>query len=111
MQLSSEAHKFEALGISIIGITYDSPAVLKKFTAKRDINFPMLSDAKSRVIRRLGLLNETMPEGTRYYGIPWPGIFLLDVDRNIQGKFAEKDYRERPLTDDLLTAARQMTAP
>ena len=109
MKLSEEAKQFEALGIQIVGMTYDSPMVLGKFTDKEDIIYPLLSDPESQVIRQLGLLNESMPKGTKYFGVPYPGIFLLDADLNIRGKFAEEDYRERPLISDLLTAARQMT--
>lgn len=104
------AGEFAGIGVAVIGITYDPPAQLKKFTEKHGIGYPLLSDTGSATIRQLGLLNETIPSGTRYFGVPYPGVFLIDPARTIQGKFAEEDYRRRPLMDDLLDAARQMAA-
>ena len=38
-----------------------------------------LRDIDWNVIRKLGLLNQEMDPGTKYYGVPYPGIFLLDA--------------------------------
>ena len=37
--------------------SYDSRAVLKDFAQRKDIQFPLLSDADSGIIRRFGILN------------------------------------------------------
>ena len=111
MELSGLADdEFADMGVSVIGITYDTPAQMKKFAQKNAISYPLLSDSGSKVIRELGLLNEAMPSDSRYFGVPHPGVFLLDDSRRIRGKFAEEDYRKRPLMSDLLTAVREMTA-
>ena len=62
----------------------------------------MLSDEGSEVIQSLGLLNEEMPKDTKYFGVPYPGVFLLDTDGRILAKFAEQDYRNRPLLKDII---------
>jgi hypothetical protein len=36
---------------------------LRDFADRRHITFPMLSDAESKIIRALGILNETVPPG------------------------------------------------
>ncbi len=61
-------------------------------------------------IRQLELLNETIPSDTKYFGVPYPGIFMVNADGVIKGKFAEEDYRKRPLMSDLLEAAGAMVA-
>lgn len=81
-----------------------------RFERKHQIPFTLLSDPDSRVIRQLNLLNETIEPGSRYHGVPWPGIFLLDAERQVVARFAEEDYRERPLLEDLESAARHFVA-
>lgn len=68
-----------------------------------------MSDQGSTVIKDLGLLNEEMPRDTQYFGVPYPGIFLLDGDLKVVGKFAEQDYRARPVIDDLVKAVNELT--
>lgn len=56
----------------------------------------MLSDPGSQIIRRFGLLNETIPESdTRQYGIPNPGSFVVDAGGIVRSKFFEEPYIRR----------------
>ena len=105
------AASFAELGFAILGVTYDPPEQQARFTAQQGIAYPIYSDVGSAVIRDLGLRNETMTKGTRFYGVPWPGVFLLDADGRVLAKFAEADYRERPANETLLEAARQAAQP
>lgn len=79
-------------------------ADLAAFAEKRGITFPLLSDEGSHTIRRLGLLNEHIEAqhafyGVQvqpyYYGIPYPGVFVLDGDGVITEKRFELSYRVR----------------
>ncbi|MFT7220790.1 MAG: hypothetical protein ACI8Z1_002410, partial [Candidatus Azotimanducaceae bacterium] len=45
-----------------------------------------------------------------YFGVPYPGVFLVNGEGKIVAKFAEEDYRERPLLDDLLTAVEKLAS-
>ena len=47
-----------------MAISYDPPETLKKFADSRGITFPLLSDPGSAIIRRYGLLNETVDPKT-----------------------------------------------
>jgi peroxiredoxin len=87
---------------------YDSPAKLAHFSEKYGITFPVLSDPKSSAIIQLGILNPTYDPSTRYYGVPYPGVFLLNSKGVIVGKFAEKDYRDRPLMENLIQAINEV---
>jgi peroxiredoxin len=87
---------------------YDSPATLSRFSEKYEISYPVLSDPESSAIIQLGLLNPTYDPSTKYYGAPYPGVFLIDSEGIIIGKFAEESYRDRPLMEDLIRAVNEL---
>ena len=87
---------------------YDPPEVLARFTKKHEINLPLLSDPKSAAISQLGLLNRSMDTDTKYDGVPYPGVLLIDGESVIIGKFAEENYRKRPLMEDLMRAVNEL---
>lgn len=61
----------------------------------------MLSDPDSKIIRAYGLLNETIPKGP-FYGIPYPGTFILSTQGVVVEKFFEDDYTQRYTASDIL---------
>ena len=59
-----------------MGISYDSPEVLKRAASKHQITFPLLSDEGSKTIDAYGIRNQ---EATgRFAGIPHPTTFVVD---------------------------------
>ena len=54
MQLQTDLKDIEAAGLTIVGISYDSVDVLAKFTEKRKITYPLLSDSGSKTITAYG---------------------------------------------------------
>ncbi len=108
MELQDHIKELGSHGVQAVGLLYDSPRALDRFTRKHRLTFPLVSDQGSKVIRELGLLNEEYDPETRYYGVPYPGIFLLDSSGTIVAKFAEMDYRERPLFSELLKAVKTL---
>ena len=94
--------------MAAVSLTYDAEQLLARFARKHRIAYPLLSDTGSKVIRELGLLDEGQTPGTRFHGVPHAGIFLLDKDGMIRAKYAEKDYRKRPLLDDILDDIRKL---
>jgi peroxiredoxin len=95
VELEQNRDEFKKLGLGVAAISYDTPAILQHFAARKSIHYPLLSDADSNVIRELGLLNETIGKNTPFYGIPYPGFFILDGNATIMSKYFEDDYRER----------------
>lgn len=90
-------------GLGLAAVSYDSVPVLKHFSDRRNIGYPLLSDAGSELIRKLGILNPAGKEGTPFYGIPHPVTFVLDADGTIRHKYFEEDYRERPTLAGILS--------
>jgi hypothetical protein len=85
----------QAQGLNIAAISYDTPEVLQRFAATYGITYPLLSDTDSQVIRRFGLFNPNMPEGTFLYGVPFPGTYLLDRTGRVQAKAFVVDHTNR----------------
>ena len=89
-----------ARGIGLAAIFYDPPDAIRAFTDARGIEFAVLSDAGSEVIRRYGILNREIARDAQagdvsMYGIPYPGTFVLDGDGRVVERFFEQRYQER----------------
>jgi Disulphide bond corrector protein DsbC/AhpC/TSA family len=77
--------------------------VLRRFSAAYHISYPMLSDKGSVVIREFGILNTNVPpDVTRFYGIPFPGQYLIAPDDTVKDKLFLADYQERPTASEVL---------
>ena len=99
VQLEQAKSHLEAKGIRVASITYDSQAILKDFSARKGITYPMLSDTDSKIIRAFGILN---PEGKGFAaGIPYPGIYLISHDGKVQKRFFESQYSDRFTPNDI----------
>jgi hypothetical protein len=95
---------FARADIAVFAISYDAVDVLRRFADTYGITFPLLSDEGSTVIRALGLLNEHVyaqhaaygiPQHDRHWGVPYPGVFLLDAHGRVIQKRFQQSYRER----------------
>ena len=95
MELQSRYADITKQGLGLIAISYDTPETLKRFSDARGITFPLISDAGSVIIRKYGLLNETVDPKSRTYGIPHPGTFILDRKGVVRSRFFEDAYQER----------------
>ena len=95
MELQRRYDDITKQGLTLVAISYDAPETLKTFADSRGITFPMVSDPGSAIIKRYGLLNETMDPKSRFYGVPHPGTFILDAKGVVTSRFFEDAYQER----------------
>lgn len=102
MELQRRVKEVERQGLGLVVITYDPVATLKRFATERGLTFPLLSDAGSAVIRRYGLLNTTVEPGSRAFGIPFPGTFILDKGGVVKSRYFEAAYQERNTVESIL---------
>jgi hypothetical protein len=92
----------KAEGINAASITYDSREVLQRFSQSYGIEYPMLSDQGSKVIRAFGILNTNIPEDhPMLYGIPFPGDYLIGTDGTVIDKLFLPNYEHRPSASQL----------
>jgi hypothetical protein len=111
VELQSRYADLQKQGIGLIAVSYDSTDTLKKFAASRGITFPMISDGGSTIIKRYGLLNDTIDPKTRFYGVPHPGTFMLDRKGVVTSRFFEDAYQERNTVSSILARRGDLKAP
>ena len=84
-------------------MSYDGPEVLRHFSERMGgFHFPLLSDEGSKVIRAFGIFNHNVPEGHEWYGMPFPGTFLVDENGVVRAKYFEQMHRQRYTADSIL---------
>jgi peroxiredoxin len=93
IDLETARHHFEAKGIRVASITYDSPEILKAFATRRDLHYPLLSDPDSAIIDAFGIRNR---EATGHEaGIAIPNYYLIAPDGTIRKRIAETQLLDR----------------
>ena len=108
MQLQGHLEQFRRAGIGVVVLTYDSPALQRKFIDRFSISYPMLSDVEATSVRNLGVLNTEYEPGDLNYGIPYPGVFVVNPAHQIVGKVFLERYQTRVDADGVLAYAQRV---
>ena len=98
---------FEAAGIAVVAMTYDTPELQQAFIDKYSITFPLLSDIDATSVKTLDILNNEYEAGHSSYGIPHPGIYIVNPDMTIVGKLFIDAYSSRVDANAVLDYAQQ----
>ena len=91
-----------------MAVTYDSPALQQKFIDAGAITYPFISDIDATTVKALGILNTDYAPGDSAYGIPYPGVFVVNPEKKIVGKVFLKDFRTRVDAQGVLAYALQV---
>ncbi|MFT5483590.1 MAG: peroxiredoxin [Halieaceae bacterium] len=102
---------FHDAGIGIVAITYDAPELQQPFIDEFSISYPLLSDIDATTIRSLGILNTDQAPEDDHYGIPWPGIFIVNPAKEIVGKIFLEGYSTRVSAEAVLDYAQDILDP
>ena len=102
MQLQDAKQRFEAQDLKLAAISYDSPAILKDFAERHKIEFPLLADPNSEIIRSFKVLNNNEAKGMTK-GMAYPGFFYIDSRGAVREKYFTRKYTDR-LTANNVTA-------
>lgn len=106
VELQEALPKFEAAGIKLYAVSYDEPAALAEFAAHHGITYPLLSDKGSKVIRSYGIQNHFVTkEQVPYYGIPFPGTYLVDERGIVCAKFFNRGLANRENAEVVIDSA------
>jgi len=96
-----------AAGVRVYALSYDEAEPLRDFAAAHDISYRFLSDPESDVIRAFGILNTIIAEDDHpWFGIPYPGTYVMDSAGLITHKFFENNLAVRVGPDQLVRAVR-----
>ena len=99
--------EFDADGIRVYALSYDEADALADFRNAHGITYTLLSDPDSEVIRAYGILNTLIdPEDHPWFGIPYPGTYVIDSSGTITHKFFDSNLAVRAGPEQLLRALR-----
>jgi AhpC/TSA family/Disulphide bond corrector protein DsbC len=101
VQLQNAKQRFEAQGLKLAAISYDSPAILKDFAQRHKIEFPLLPDPNSEIIRSFNVLN-TEAKGMAK-GMAYPGFFYVDSSGVIREKYFTQKYTDRLTANNVIS--------
>ncbi len=93
--------RFEKQGLKFAAISYDSEEILTFFSDRHKLDYPMLADPDSKIIRAYSVLNGEATGMQK--GFARPGYFFIDPNGIIREKFFEAKYRERLTGNSLLS--------
>jgi len=99
--------------VDVYAISVDSPAESKQFAekisadGKGSISYPILSDPGHRVIDAYGIRDPAY-NGQKFEGIPYPSVYIVDKDGRVAWAKVEKDYKERPINDEVRAALKNL---
>ena len=107
MQLQEQIEGFRQEGLGVVAITYDAPALQRVFIDRAGIEYPLLSDIDAQTVTRLGILNQDYKPGDSAYGIPYPGVLIMDPAQIVRAKVFVEGYETRVRAENVLAAARE----
>ena len=89
MELQQNLDAIRKQGLGVAALSYDSIGTLKSFADRQHISYPLLSDPDSKIIRAFDIMNETTKPGTVTYGIPYPGVYIVDAQGRVVSKYLD----------------------
>ena len=96
-EASEELHRH---GLGLAAISYDSEAIFRDFSERRRIQYPLLADPDSDIIRSYGVLNAEATGLTK--GMARPGYFYISPAFVVKEKFFETVYTDRDTPNNVL---------
>jgi hypothetical protein len=105
VQLQEGIQDITDAGVRVYALSYDEADALRDFRKAYGISYKLLSDPDSVVIQQFGLLNTLIAEDDHpWFGIPYPGAYVLDADGEITHKFFDNNLAVRVGPEQLLRA-------
>jgi peroxiredoxin len=101
VDLQRNLKEIEAGGTQLVGISYDSVAIQKRFANKR-ISFTLLSDSGSRTIDAYNVRDQNVKDGVAVHA-----TFIIDPKGVVRAKLFQVSYAERSAVDALINAIRE----
>lgn len=107
IDLQQHQQAFADAGVGLVVMSYDSPDLQQAFIQQQGITIPLVADIDAYSIKALGILNPEPEPDDPAYGIPYPGVFILNPQQQIVGKLFLEPYRLRISADAILAFAQR----
>jgi len=101
VKLNKWNDKINALGYKLAAISYDSVDILKAFSDKYQLKFPLLADQNHQTMKTMNILRHDIKPDSEHFGIPYPGIMVINSDGIQVHKYFYQGYRKRVKPEDL----------
>jgi peroxiredoxin len=101
VELQEAKDRFTRRGLELAAVTYDSQATLREFAAAQHVEYPLLADPDSKIIRAFEVLDpdnsdfNRAGDGSAPKDMAYPGYFVIDRSGSVQEKFFESIYSDR----------------
>lgn len=103
IELNQQAEKFTQLGYGLAGISYDNTQILKDFSLAQKITYPLLSDQNVATMKAFKIVNQKYGPNDDNYGIPYPGVVVIDNQGKVIHKYFYQGYKNRVKFPELYT--------
>lgn len=126
-ELSEIEEPLRAMGVRIVAISPDRPAILRENLENEKRTYTLLSDSSMAAAKAFGIafrVDDATVEKYRGYGIdleeasgkshhllPVPAVFIVGMDGTVKFAYANADYKVRLSAGALLDAARKAVKP
>ncbi len=95
LELNKVQEKFSSLGYVLAGISYDTTEVLNQFVSQHALKFPLLADQQAQTMLAFGILNKAYGKGDDNYGIPYPGVVVINAQGKVTDSHFYQGYKNR----------------
>lgn len=103
IEFNQEAQKLKSLGYGLAAVSYDNTEILNAFSTAQKISYPLLSDQQAQTMLAYGILNTEYKAGEENYGIPFPGVVVINKAGVITHKYFFHGYKKRVIFSELYT--------
>ena len=87
-----------ALGYGLAAISYDNTDVLQTFAEQKNLSYSLLSDQRVQTMLVYDIVNNEYATDSEHYGIPYPGVVVIDNKGNVIHQHFFKGYKKRVKT-------------
>ena len=100
---SLQAHKEElaAAGYAIVGVSKDRVELQKKFADKQGLDFPLIADTETTLLRAIGAWGEKVNYGRRTLGI-LRTTYLVNEEGIVEKIFTPKEIKTKIHAEQIL---------
>ena len=102
LELNEVVDQFKQKGYGVVGISYDSTQTLRKFSQSNKLKFSLWADQEVKTFKAFDVVNTKHEPTGRHYGIPYPGVIVVNNKREVIHKYFFEGYKKRVKFQKLL---------